>query len=261
MRVFRDTTFPAGRLAKALQDFVETSGGELRRARFTLAEQLATFATHTQPNLQVSDLEEINSLRGKEITTLSKLADDEMACLILRGFEGLVLAILSCENALIAPVIFAQLQITLNLTELQPDPTSEKTKPLPIPFIDQKRYAELENIPSSRFDLQKLLKLCHELKICYQNDCVFAVAALTRALLDHVPPIFDKTSFAEVANSYPGGKSFKDLMQHLDTSARKIGDMHLHVQIRPHEVLPTRTQVNFTHELDVLLGEVVRLLR
>jgi hypothetical protein len=86
------------------------------------------------------------------------------------------------------------------------------------------------------------------------------VAALTRALLDHVPPIFGKRTFAEVANNYGGPKSFQNAMKHLDNSARNIGDTHLHVQIRARESLPTLTQVNFSNDLDVLLGEVVRLL-
>jgi hypothetical protein len=87
-----------------------------------------------------------------------------------------------------------------------------------------------------------------------------AVAALTRALLDHVPPIFGVASFAEVANNYRGSKSFRESMQHLEKSARNIGDAHLHTQIRRRETLPSATQVNFGNDLDVLLAEIVRLL-
>jgi hypothetical protein len=85
---------------------------------------------------------------------------------------------------------------------------------------------------------------------------------LTRALLDHVPPIFGKQSFAEVANNYGGGgKSFRESMLHLERSARNIGDAHLHIQIRNSESLPTSTQVNFSNDIDVLLAEIVRVLR
>lgn len=46
---------------------------------------------------------------------------------------------------------------------------------------------------------------------------------LTRGLLDHVPPLFGRSSFAEVANNYSGGgRSFKETMHHLENSARKV---------------------------------------
>ena len=105
-----------------------------------------------------------------------------------------------------------------------------------------------------------IIALCEELNICYRSQCYHAVAALTRALLDHVPPVFGYGTFAEVANNYNGGQSFKDCMQHLENAARRIGDMHLHLQIRAKESLPTRTQVNFAPEMDMLLAEVVRIL-
>ena len=83
---------------------------------------------------------------------------------------------------------------------------------------------------------------------------------LTRALLDHIPPIFGVNTFAEVANSYKSSRSFKESMLHLNNSCRKIADAHLHVPIRKKEVLPSKTQVNFTNDVDVLLAEIVRLL-
>jgi hypothetical protein len=83
---------------------------------------------------------------------------------------------------------------------------------------------------------------------------------LTRAIIDHVPPIFGAKTFNEVASNYSGTKSFKDSMLHLSNSARKIGDSHLHVQVRSRESLPNRTQVDFSRDLDVLLGEIVRIL-
>jgi hypothetical protein len=137
---------------------------------------------------------------------------------------------------------------------------SEESKPLPYHFIDKQRLAQLEGIKSSQFDLQKLIQLCRELDFCFRNECLLAVAALTRALLDHVPPLFGVRNFGEVANNYAGIKSFRESMQHLENSARNIGDAHLHVQIRKRESLPTPTQVNFSNDLDVLLGEIVRIL-
>lgn len=136
-----------------------------------------------------------------------------------------------------------------------------KQEPSPGGYVDETRIAELQAIKSERFDLTRLIELCKELNICYLNECYFAVALLTRALLDHVPPIFGFDTFSKVANNCPGSRSFKESMQHLESSCRKIADAHLHIQIRSKEVLPTKTQVNFANDLDVLLAEIVRLLR
>jgi hypothetical protein len=79
--------------------------------------------------------------------------------------------------------------------------------------------------------------------------------------MDHVPPIFGVSSFAEVASNYGGSRSFKESMSSLASAARKIADAHLHTQIRARESLPTATQVNFAPQLDFLLAEIVRLLK
>jgi len=128
-------------------------------------------------------------------------------------------------------------------------------------YVDEVRIADLRSLGDTAFDLVKLIALCEELNLCYRSQCYHAVAALTRAVMDHVPPLLGCGSFSEVANNYSGTRSFKECMQRLDQAARKIADGHLHTQVRASEVLPTRTQVNFANEVDLLLGEVVRLMR
>jgi len=127
-------------------------------------------------------------------------------------------------------------------------------------LIDAERLRQLKALTATKLDVTRLVALCEELNKCYAQNCFMAVAALTRALLDHVPPVFGFDTFTEVANNYKGAKSFRESMQHLDNSARKVGDAHLHIQMRSKEILPTPTQVNFSNDLDVLLGEVVRVL-
>lgn len=139
------------------------------------------------------------------------------------------------------------------------DPASDAQASSP-EFVHHSRLDNLRAITHPSFDLRRLIALCEELNICAENRCIFATAMLTRAVMDHVPPVFEMKSFAEVANNYPGAKSFKESMNHLSNSARKIADAHLHLQIRNRESLPTPTQVNFSRELDVLLSEVVRIL-
>jgi hypothetical protein len=71
--------------------------------------------------------------------------------------------------------------------------------------------------------------------------------------------LFGHKSFNEVANNH-GSRSFKELMDKLNTSMRKISDSYLHTHVRKKETLPSETQIRFYSELDVLLGEIVRSL-
>lgn len=139
---------------------------------------------------------------------------------------------------------------------VQPEST-----PAAFVYVDESRIADLRCLEPPDFDLRKLIALCEELNQCYRAQCYHAVAALTRSLIDHVPPIFGVRSFSEVANNYAGSRSFKDSMRQLESAARRIGDQHLHTQIRSSETLPTRVQVDFSQVVDVLLGEIVRLLQ
>lgn len=126
-------------------------------------------------------------------------------------------------------------------------------------FIDPDRLSQLRSAKSIDYDLSRLVRLCEELDVAFAQGCYHAVAMLTRSILDHIPPIFGSKIFAEVANSYSGGRSFKEIVLHLDKSSRKIADALLHAQIRKSESLPTRTQVDERQSIDFVLAEVVRV--
>jgi len=128
-------------------------------------------------------------------------------------------------------------------------------------YIHPRRLQELSSLCGMAFDLTKLLQLLNEINTCHHHGCYFAVAALVRSVIDHVPPIFGFITFSQVASNYAGGRSFKETMERLDKSARTIADQHLHSQIRKAEVIPTINQVDFSNEIDVLLGEIVRILK
>jgi hypothetical protein len=127
-------------------------------------------------------------------------------------------------------------------------------------FVDRSRLRELRAIENSPFDLRRLIAYCEELNTCAANDCHFATIMLTRAIIDHIPPIFNAANFDEVANNYAGSKSFKTSIKHLANSARSIANAHLHEQIRKKEILANPTQVDFAPAMDVLLAEIVRIL-
>ncbi len=142
---------------------------------------------------------------------------------------------------------------------------SAASQPLPaatLTLTSEARLAELRALASAQFDFKKLIRLCEEINMAYSAECYFATAMLIRGLLDHVPPVFGKATFSEVANYYAGGgKSFKDTMHHLENASRKVADAHLHMPVRKSETLPTAQQVNCGQQLDVLLSEIVRITK
>jgi hypothetical protein len=131
--------------------------------------------------------------------------------------------------------------------------SSTKSEKLEIFYVDKSRIARLRQVRSPSFDLQRLIRLCEELNKCSAAGAFCATAALVRAVIDHIPPIFGARTFAEVANNV-GGKSNKASLLRLETSSRNIADSVLHQQIRKREVVANRTQVNFSNDLDILLA-------
>ena len=79
-------------------------------------------------------------------------------------------------------------------------------------------------------------------------------------LADRYPVRLRRGSFIEVSNNY-GSKSLKKSLQNLQNSSRNIADAHLHEPIRRKESFPNETQIDFRNDLDVFLGEVVRILK
>ncbi len=128
-------------------------------------------------------------------------------------------------------------------------------------YVHPDRLRQLRACKSAQYDLTKLLRFCEEINICYQARLVLAIPMLVRAVLDHVPPVFSCGTFSELANNCSAGRSFKDAMSHLDKTSRKIADLILHTQVRKSEALPMETQVDFRNSLDMLLQEIVRVLK
>jgi hypothetical protein len=128
-------------------------------------------------------------------------------------------------------------------------------------YVSVLRIKEIQSINSKDYDFSKLVKYCEELNTAYSFDHYLTMILITRAIIDHVPPLFNCKLFSEVCNNYSGPKSFKESMTHLNNSSRKIADLHLHTQIRKKEMLPNITQVDFSNDIDVLLGEIFRIMK
>lgn len=129
-------------------------------------------------------------------------------------------------------------------------------------FVEPSRIDEIESLPKGAHDTTKLVQLLIELNRAYATNSYYSCLLLVRTIVDHVPPIFGQASFSEVANNYAGGgRSFRESMQHLQNSCRKLADGSLHTQIRANESVPTAQQVEYRADVDALLGEIIRVLR
>ncbi|MCA0432917.1 MAG: hypothetical protein LCH46_06605 [Proteobacteria bacterium] len=146
----------------------------------------------------------------------------------------------------------------INRKRVQPPKPAPEAKP----YVDLSRIAALQSMSGGTWDFSRLVELCRELNVAHAHRCHMTTAMLLRTILNHVPPVLGFNTFAEVASNYGGPKSnrsFKGNMQRLETSLRNIADMHLHSPIRPREDVPTAVQVDFAADLDVLLGEIIRV--
>jgi hypothetical protein len=128
-------------------------------------------------------------------------------------------------------------------------------------MIAPSRIEDLRTCAVVDLDFKKLIRLCEELNVCAERECWYAVIMLTRSILDHVPPVFGASTYAQAVSNCGGGKSIKESLLHLQQVARNIADSHLHAHMRSREVLPVPQQINFGAELDVLLTEVLRVVK
>ncbi len=261
-RCFSLRTFQPGELAQALRSTVAQLSSDSSTVRFSL-EQIQPDGLGITEN--PTSYEELNPIC--DLQTHSTLLE-----VWFRGSQGgksyfnisarsgciLIVATFGTRDCL--QQFFGLIIGALDLKEIE-EPDLILSPQASAPYIDFGRLQELRAIASPDFDFAKLVRLCEELNVCHANECYYAVAMLARAILDHVPPVFHSQTFAAVANNYAGGgKSFKGCMLHLEGGLRKIADAHLHMPIRKKETRPTRAQVNFASELDMLLAEIVRIL-
>jgi len=128
-------------------------------------------------------------------------------------------------------------------------------------FVSEERIKGLEMIKNDSFDLTRLIKMCREINDNFLRKNYISVIVLVRCVLDHIPPIFGCKNFSEIVNNSKLAKSTKASLEHLNVSSRNIADAYLHIQIRDKEILPTEKQVNFSHDIDTLLGEIIRILK
>lgn len=156
---------------------------------------------------------------------------------------------------------YPDIEVTFSPVDRLISESEQLHPPVSSPYVSENRMGHLTSLSSPDYDFTRLLATLRELDVAYTTNSFMAIAMLVRAVIDQIPPIFNCRSFNEVVSNYSGSKSFKKSMEHLNQSLRSVADAHLHEHIRRKESIPTFQQVDFRADLDVLLGEVVRILK
>jgi hypothetical protein len=262
-RLYQPVNFTRGQIKNAFKKLPGVIGIDAQKSSLT--------AHLNHPN----GIKERKNLVWSDLDTITEIKHNALSCLMFSyqpiGVGSFIIYIESqfpdviyihCEtpdmdktNNLVG-MLEKELRLEIKQVSDTSDGTSQDQQ-----YIDRSRLQELKNVSAMKFDLSRLIRILEEMNACYKTQCYISVITLTRAMLDHVPPIFSYKTFSEVANNYTGSKSFKESMKHLDNSSRKIADQYLHTQIRHKEALPNKTQVNFSNDIDVLLSEIVRVLK
>ncbi len=143
------------------------------------------------------------------------------------------------------------------------DVMSHRRSLLQVPsYVSELRLEELRKISNPSFDCTRLICMCEELNECAARQNAHSVIMLTRAILDHVAPVFGFKKFKEVASNYAGGgESFRKSIERLENHSRKVADRLLHMPIRDKEVAPTMEEVSFAAELETMLAELCRRMK
>ncbi|WP_349876179.1 hypothetical protein ABIH81_18740 [Micromonospora sp. HUAS YX12] len=116
-------------------------------------------------------------------------------------------------------------------------------------YIDERVFDLIKQAHGGRWDCTKLLVLLRELDDNYRAGNAYAAHALLRALLDHVPPLFGQSSFAQLVNNYPWGRTDRNYVKRL-AGFRDQADDVMHRQIAripcllTMEDMPARAAVN-----------------
>ena len=105
-------------------------------------------------------------------------------------------------------------------------------------YVDEKTIRALRaREANGKFDLTKLLALIDELNDNHARGNLYSTLALIRTVLNHVPPIFERTKFEQVASELPWPPTDAKHIKNF-SNFRPLGDDALHRPIsKVHDVL------------------------
>lgn len=129
-----------------------------------------------------------------------------------------------------------------------------------INYIQTAYITELKSI-DTRLDLKMLIYILESMNREFTRDHYLELLFLERTLLDHVPPIFNKKNFDEVIDNVSRPISDKKRLARLRDSLKHSADKFLHKQIDTKSSLPDKIDVDYKQEIDLLLKEILTILK
>ena len=130
-------------------------------------------------------------------------------------------------------------------------------------FVNLKLIKDISDIETDKFDCSRLIRYCDELNDNFERGNYASVGFLSRAIVDHIPPIFNQKSFASLTAQASGERhtSFKKSCEALDKSLKNIVDRSIHKQINSADVPPFKEEINFSQDLNTVLARVFEELK
>ncbi|MFF2573538.1 hypothetical protein [Streptomyces sp. NPDC058084] len=130
------------------------------------------------------------------------------------------------------------------------------------PYLDDDLFTAIKDAAqTTTWKVDKLLALCTELNDSYASGNAYACAALLRAVLDHIPPVFGHKDFKQVAaqHTFTVQRTDKAHAQKL-ASFKDIADDALHRPISANIPLITMNDIPEPTRLRAVLHELVTVL-
>jgi hypothetical protein len=131
------------------------------------------------------------------------------------------------------------------------------------PYVDAGLIDDLEGVAKrTRWRVHKLIALCQELNDAFVVGNPYACAALIRAILDHIPPVFGHSDFKHIAaqHSFPVQRTDKAHAKNL-SDFKDIADDVMHRPIGPNVPVISMEDIPAPVRLNAILHELLRLLR
>ncbi|MFE2165434.1 hypothetical protein ACFXB3_10240 [Streptomyces sp. NPDC059447] len=131
------------------------------------------------------------------------------------------------------------------------------------PYVDSGLLDELvEAGRKTTWKVHKLVALCQGLNAAYEAGNPYVCAAMIRAILDHIPPLFGQSDFKQVAAQHPFAMQRTD-KAHAQALAgsKSIGDDVMHRPIGPSVPVVSMGDIPEPVRLNAVLLELLALLQ
>lgn len=202
------------------------------------------------PDMQYAYVSAFRDIAKRFVASVKRIGDPDLSSMV---------AALDTSPELIADAhdLRAELFAVIDcLKEATEDPNYAANAASNAAFLNTEVLARLKAIDDPRFDVRKLLKMCEELNDAYARENYISSALLVLAIINHVPPVFGVSTFAEVVAR--SGRSLKAVLARLNEEARPIADLHTHALMRAMEHLPTKNQIEpYKASFELLMQEVL----